>query len=68
MGTSVEDSSLDILKPQNFCKVEDLLNLQFIRSTILKTYNAIQTALYLLNPRHPNRLHMWTPQAGDGQH
>merc|ERR1711953_904158 len=23
----VEDSSLDILKPQNFCKVKDLLNL-----------------------------------------
>merc|ERR1711902_361190 len=68
MGTSVEDSSLDILKSQNFYKVKDLLNLQFIRPTILKTYNAIQTALHLLNPRHLNRLRMWTPQAGDGQH
>merc|ERR1712116_110397 len=68
MGTSVEDSSLDILKPQNFCIFEDLLNLQFIRPTIFKTYNAIQTALHLLNPRHPNLLHMWTSQAGDGQH
>merc|ERR1712029_973464 len=34
MGTSVEDSSLDILKPQNFCKVEDHLNPQFIRPTM----------------------------------
>merc|ERR1711953_1650286 len=48
MGTSVEDSSLDILKSQNFCIVEDLLNLQFIRPTNPKTYNAIQTALHLL--------------------
>merc|ERR1712200_234661 len=34
MGTSVEDSSLDILKPQNFCKVKDLLNLQFSKPTM----------------------------------
>merc|ERR1712029_1320560 len=36
------------------------------RPAILKTHNAIQTALHLLNPRHPNLLHMWTPQTGDG--
>merc|ERR1711872_328409 len=37
MGTSVEDSSLDILKSQNFCKVKDLLSFSILAILISYT-------------------------------